>query len=239
MRNGRPIRVVLADDHTLFRQGLRTLLERFDHFQVVGEARDGEEAVLVARQTRPDVLLLDLRMPIMDGICVTRILAGKIRPLKILILSSFEDASLVAAAMRAGAAGFVAKRVDIDELVEIVKETVSGRTPLSPFLANLTAGEGQTSSMASAEVGNNCLTARERELLNLLAQGCTNGEIARTICMSSETVKARLKALFGKLQVRNRTQAAVVAVQCGMFGSSKRTVRRAQDRAAPGRFVGH
>ena len=133
----RRLRVVVADDHGLFRAGLCTLLRCHRRIQVVGEACNGEEAILMVREKRPDVLLLDLDMPILDGITVTRILNRHGRRPKIIFLTSYEDETKVATAMRVGADGYVTKRVDVGHLVEIIQGIVAGRPPVSPFLANL------------------------------------------------------------------------------------------------------
>lgn len=218
MREG-PIRVVVADDHRLFRQGLCALLSRSHDVEVVGEARDGEEAILVAREKRPDVLLLDLDMPILDGIAVTRMLTERGERIKVIILSTYED-ERVSLAMRVGAAGYVAKRVDLQELIAILKSTVAGKVPLSPFLSSLNLGANAEGQRAHGSQPGSLLTVREREVLRLLVQGYSNREIARTAFMSPDTVKAYLKAIFEKLQVRNRTQAAVVALQSGLLGTS-------------------
>jgi len=207
----RPIRAVLADDHRLVRQGLRFLLERSREVQVVGEADNGEEAILQVREKRPEVLLLDVGMPILDGIAVTRILSRRPDCPKILLLSSHEDDERIRAGMQAGAAGYVTKRVELMELIQIVKAAVSGRSLVSPYLANL----GLEFNVARERV--RLLTVKEREVLCLLVRGHANREIARQAHMSCDTVKAYLKSVFDKLQVRNRTQAAVSAMQAGVM----------------------
>jgi DNA-binding NarL/FixJ family response regulator len=214
MRSPAPIRVVVADDHRLFRQGLCMLLEKTRQVQVLGEACNGEEAVLLAREQRPDVLLLDVDMPIMDGITAARVLCRRPDAPKIVLLSSFEDDARIRAGMQAGAAGYVPKRVDALELVSILRGILSGHMPVSPFLANQTLEPGGFQDALGR------LTERERLVLRLLAEGWSNREISQKAYMSRDTVKVYLKSIFEKLSVRNRTQAAVLAVQAGLPGRS-------------------
>jgi DNA-binding NarL/FixJ family response regulator len=210
MRLPAPIRVVIADDHRLFRQGLCLLLEKTREVQVLGEASNGEEAVLQARERRPDVLLLDVDMPIMDGVSAAKVLARRPGAPKIVLLSSFEDDARIRAGMQAGAAGYVPKRVDVIELVSIMKGILSGNLPISPFLVNQALEPG-----GGAREAFRRLTERERLVLRLLAEGWSNREISQKAYMSRDTVKVYLKSIFQKLSVKNRTQAAVLAVQAG------------------------
>jgi DNA-binding NarL/FixJ family response regulator len=232
MKAHRPIRVVVADDHRLFRQGLCVLLGHSREVEVVGEAGNGEEAVLRVREKRPDVLLLDLDMPVLDGISVTRILARTPDRPKIVLLSSYEDDARVRSAMQAGAAGYVAKRVDAQELIMILKAIVSGVVPVSPFLANLALAPKVAQAPASH------LTAKEHEVLQFLAAGHSNSEIARRAYMSTDTVKAYLKSMFEKLQVRNRTQAAVAALEMGLVTRSQAPQPGGARPASPDRPTG-
>jgi DNA-binding NarL/FixJ family response regulator len=209
MRSHAPIRVVVADDHRLFRQGLCLLLEKTRQVKVLGEASNGEEAVLQAREKRPDVLLLDVDMPIMDGIAAAKVLTRRPDAPKIVLLSSFEDDTRIRAGMQAGAAGYVPKRVDALELVSILRGFLSGHMPVSPYLAN------QTLEPKGVQDAFGRLTERERLVLRLLAEGWSNREISQKAYMSRDTVKVYLKSIFGKLSVKNRTQAAVLAVQAG------------------------
>jgi DNA-binding NarL/FixJ family response regulator len=206
-----PIRLVVADDHRIFRQGLCALLSRVPDVVVVGEAANGEEAILRVREKKPDVLLLDLDMPILDGVAVLRVLARRPDRPKVVLLSSYEDDGHVRSAMQAGASAYVAKRVDLHELVLILKGVVTGTVLTSPYLANLALGPAPGSRERIAR-----LSPKEREVLVLLVEGSSNSEIAHKVYMSTDTVKAYLKSIFEKMKVRNRTQAAVVALQAGL-----------------------
>jgi len=218
-RNG-AIRLVIADDHRLFRDGLRALLRDARDVRVVGEARNGEEAVLVARRERPDILLLDLHMPVLDGIAVIRLLGKDPHRPRIVILSSDEEEVGVAAAMAAGADGYIAKRVDRDGLIDILKGTLSGNPPASPYLSNQLTPAANSGPAAGSNGGPEretaTLSAKERDVLRLLAQGYSNPQIAATVYLSRDSVKAYLKRIFDKLQVDNRTQAAVLALKMGL-----------------------
>ena len=210
MRLCRRIRVVVADDHQLFREGLCLLLKAFPDIEVVGEASNGEEAVLVVRKTKPDVVLLDLEMPVLDGLSVMRVLAkDTAMRTKVLLLSSYENDEYIRDAMRAGATGYVLKRVGGQELVSILKGAVYGNLPLSPFLRNLSIGNNSEKKSLEG------LTERERRVLDCLVVGYSNREIAKRTYISPDTVKLHLKNIFSKLKVRNRTQAAIVALQEG------------------------
>jgi DNA-binding NarL/FixJ family response regulator len=216
MRLTRRLRVVVADDHRVFRQGLCALLRQHKGVHFVGGVRNGEEAVLMVRKKHPDVLLLDLDMPVLNGISVARILSrSRARP-KIIFLTSYEEEAKVVAAMHAGADGYVTKRVDIDHLVEIMKDIMAGRAPVSPFLADLPLDSLRQSSDALVLAPS--LTGMERKVLRLVAQGLSNREIARSVYMSPDSIKVYLKSIFEKLNVRNRTQAAVLAFQMGLGG---------------------
>ena len=224
-RNG-PIRLVIADDHRLFRDGLRALLRDAREVRVVGEARDGEEAVLVTRRECPDILLLDLHMPILDGIAVIRLLCKDPRRPRIVILSSDEEEAGVAAAMAAGADGYIAKRVDRQGLIDILKGTLAGNPPASPYLTNQL-----TAAPTTPPAGHNGgavpeaspLSAKERDVLRLLAQGYSDPQIAANVYLSRDSVKAYLKRIFDKLQVDNRTQAAVLALKMGLIPATQAT----------------
>ncbi|WP_431901527.1 response regulator [Nonomuraea sp. bgisy101] len=199
------IQVLIADDHPVVRQGLRTFLDLQDDITVVGEAGDGEEAVSLVEALRPDVLLLDLKMPVLDGLGTLERLGGS--PTRILVLTSVSDRSDVGPAIRAGAAGFLYKDVDPNALVQAVRAVHGGQVLLAPEAA---------SAMMAAEAAQVPLTEREREVLRLIAAGRSNKEIARDLAVAEKTVKTHVSNVLMKLGVQDRTQAALYAVRHGL-----------------------
>jgi DNA-binding NarL/FixJ family response regulator len=208
------IRVLIADDHPVVRQGLQVLLSVQDDIAVVGAAADGAQAVALCAELTPDVLLLDLKLPVLDGVAVLRELrdrgeaVGRIRSL---VLTSAADQALVALALQAGAAGFLYKDVDPDALIRAVRSVHDGHTVLAPAAAGLlTTGPGRA---GAAVTGIGALTSREREVLALLAEGGSNREIARQLGVAEKTVKTHVSSILAKLGAADRTQAAVIAVR--------------------------
>jgi len=211
-----PIRTVIADDHKLFREGLHALLELEEGVEIVGEARDGEEAVLLARTLTPDVVLMDIDMPGMDGVLATSLIKETGLGVKVLMLSNHEDDARVSSAMKAGACGYVVKRVGMTDLVMILTSVMAGRTVVSPYLADMVLNERrkETHGAPATDFG---LTERELKVLGLLVRGYSNKEISNTIYISQDTVKVHLKHIFEKLGVDCRTKAAVKAIQYGVL----------------------
>lgn len=211
-----PIRTVIADDHKLFREGLHALLELEEAVEIVGEARDGEEAVLLARTLAPDVALMDIDMPGMDGVLATSLIKETGLGVKVLMLSNHEDDARVSSAMKAGACGYVVKRVGMTDLVMIMTSVMAGRTVVSPYLADMVLNERrkETHGAPATDFG---LTERELKVLGLLVRGYSNKEISNTIYISQDTVKVHLKHIFEKLGVDCRTKAAVKAIQYGVL----------------------
>lgn len=205
-----PITVLIADDHPVVRQGLGVLLGVQDDIEVVGEAADGREALAMTVEQDPDVLLLDLKLPVMDGIGVLRELRGRGLRARVLVLTSAIDADLVTLAMRAGAAGFLYKDVDPDALVRAVRSVHDGHTLLA---ADAAGSLLRPNAAAQAVRGVGALTSREREVLAQIADGRSNREIARLLHVSEKTVKTHVSAVLAKLGVADRTQAALVAVR--------------------------
>ncbi|MEV4159479.1 response regulator transcription factor [Nonomuraea dietziae] len=199
------IQVLIADDHPVVRQGLRTFLDLQDDITVVGEAADGAEAVALVEKLRPDVLLLDLKMPVLDGLGALERLNGG--PTRVLVLTSVSDRSDVGPAMRAGAAGFLYKDVDPNALVQAVRAVHGGQVLLAQEAA---------SAMLTAEAPPVPLTDREREVLRLIAAGRSNKEIARDLSVAEKTVKTHVSNVLMKLGVQDRTQAALYAVRHGL-----------------------
>ena len=204
------ITVLIADDHPVVRQGLRVLLSLEDDIEVVGEVGDGAEAVDLAAALVPDVILLDLKLPVLDGLGVLADLRDRGLPSHTLVLTSVADQASVTVAMRAGAAGFLYKDVDPDALVRAVRSVYDGNTVLAPEAAGSLVRAGARSA---AVAGLDALTAREREVLAQVAEGRSNREIARLLHMSEKTVKTHVSSVLAKLGVADRTQAALYAVR--------------------------
>jgi DNA-binding NarL/FixJ family response regulator len=205
------ITVLIADDHPVVRQGLQVLLSVQDDIVVVGAAAQGAEAVRLCEELEPDVLLLDLKLPVLDGVGVLRELAERGSAVRSLVLTSAADHVLVTLALQAGAAGFLYKDVDPDALIRAVRSVHDGNTLLAPEAAGVLMSPRRT----AAVTGIDALTHREREVLTLLADGRSNREIARLLHISEKTVKAHVSAVLAKLGVVDRTQAAVIAVRHG------------------------
>lgn len=214
------IRLVIADDQALVRAGLRLILETEDDLIVVAEASDGGEALSVIAAHRPDVVLMDVRMPGTDGITATRRLLAEhaVRqapPPPVLMLTTFEDDEVLWGAIEAGAAGFLLKDSPADDLVTAIRTTASGGSWLDPrvtprLLARLRAHPRSESD------GLDRLTSRESEVLVMMARGLTNNEIAGDLCVSERTVKSHIGSIFVKLDARDRTAAILVALRCGL-----------------------
>ncbi|MBO3682617.1 response regulator transcription factor [Streptomyces sp. 4503] len=206
------IRVLLVDDHQVVRRGLRTFLQVQDDIEVVGEASDGEEGVARAEELRPDVVLMDVKMPGLDGIEALRTLRGLDNPARVLIVTSFTEKRTVVPALRAGAAGYVYKDVDPEALARAIRSVHSGHVLLQPevALALLSQEEGGGQGRGGS------LTEREREVLALIADGRSNREIARALVLSEKTVKTHVSNILMKLDLADRTQAALWAVRHGI-----------------------
>ena len=212
------IRVVVADDQALVRAGLSTLLGAEPDIEVVGTAADGDEAVATARELRPDVVCMDIRMPGRDGISATRALCGPgvEDPVPVLVLTTFDIDDYLFGALEAGASGFLLKDADPAVLVQAVRSVAAGNGTLDDALTKRVLREvvdRRQTQPVSAGRGTNLLTARELEIVLLLAQGMSNDEIARELVLEQSTVKSHLARILPKLGVRSRLQAAVWAYQ--------------------------
>ena len=204
------IRILIADDHDVVRQGLHSFLALDPELQVVGEAQDGAEAVRLAREVRPDVVLMDLIMPEMDGIAATQIIRRELPDTEVVALTSvLEDASVVGA-IRAGAIGYLLKDTKVDELGRAIRGAAAGQVQLSPKAAARLVREVRAPDPAAA------LSEREVEVLRLLTRGWANKQIARDLVITEKTVKTHVSSILGKLGVQSRTQAALHAVRMGL-----------------------
>jgi len=212
------IRVLVADDHPMFRDGLRALVASVSDVEMVGEAATGEEAIALADELQPDVILMDIQMPGVNGIEATRSILQASPHIGVIVLTMFEDNDSVFAAMRAGARGYLLKGADQDEILRAIRAVASGEALFSPAIAQRLIG------FFSAEVTPVVrpfpeLTTREREVLDLVAQGLNNTEIADRLTVSAKTVRNHISNIFSKLQVADRAQAIVRAREAGLGAS--------------------
>jgi DNA-binding NarL/FixJ family response regulator len=215
------IRVLLADDQALVRTGFRLILSAEPGLEVVGEAADGRRVIELARRTRPDVVLMDIRMPILDGIEATRVLAGPASPdpVKVLILTTFDLDEYVVDALRAGASGFLLKDTPPEDLVRAIEIVASGDALLAPSVTRrlLERFAADRTGTAPQPEGIGELTDREREVMLLVARGLTNGEIADRLVLGETTVKTHVSRILSKLDLRDRVQIVVVAYEAGLI----------------------
>ena len=215
-RSAEPKRVVVADDHTLFRYGLKAMLANAEGFEVVGEAATGEEVVEKVAQTRPDVILMDIQMPGINGIEATRRVLEKYPSIGVVVVTMFEDDDSVFAAMRAGARGYVLKGADAEEVLKVVGAVAEGEAHFGPEIARRLMAYFSAPKPAAPSEAFPELTAREAELLDLIARGLNNAEIAKQLYVSQKTVRNHVSNIFLKLQVANRAQAIVRAREAGL-----------------------
>jgi two-component system, NarL family, response regulator LiaR len=209
------IQVLITDDHKVVRQGLRGFLELDPVLEVVGEAGNGEEAVAMARRLGPDVVLMDLLMPVMDGIEATREIRSELPEVEVVALTSvLEDAS-VTGAVKAGAIGYLLKTTDADELCEAIKAAAAGQVQLAPEAAARLMREMRAPENPEA------LTERETEVLELIARGKANKQIARELFIGEATIKSHVHSILSKLNVKSRTQAALYAVNVGLVPAAE------------------
>ncbi|CAL9394957.1 MULTISPECIES: response regulator [Streptomyces] len=210
-----PIKVLLVDDHQVVRRGLRTFLEVQDDIEVVGEAADGAQGVALAGELQPDVILMDVKMPGMDGVEALRRLREQDHRARVLVVTSFTEQRTVIPALRAGAAGYVYKDIDPDALAGAIRSVHAGHVLLQPEVAGALLSQEESGSGAG-RAGS--LTEREREVLGLIADGRANREIARALVLSEKTVKTHVSNILMKLDLADRTQAALWAVRHGLSG---------------------
>ena len=210
------IRVLIADDHSVVREGLRMFLGRDLELEVVGEAADGVEAVESARQLHPDVVLMDLLMPVMDGIAAISIIRNELPETEVIALTSVLESAAVVGAVRAGAIGYLLKDTQAPELRRMIKAAAAGQVQLSPQASAYLMREVRTPEKTEA------LTEREMEVLRLLVQGQSNKEIARALQIAEDTVKTHVKHILAKLGVQSRTQAVLGAIRLGLVSPEQR-----------------
>lgn len=210
------IRVLIADDHSVVREGLRMFLGRDPELEVVGEAADGVEAVESARQLHPDVVLMDLLMPVMDGIAAISIIRNELPETEVIALTSVLESAAVVGAVRAGAIGYLLKDTQAPELRRVIKAAAAGQVQLSPQASAYLMREVRTPEKTEA------LTEREMEVLRLLVQGQSNKEIARALQIAEDTVKTHVKHILAKLGVQSRTQAVLGAIRLGLVSPEQR-----------------
>ena len=209
------IRVAIVDDETLIREGLAALLALMPEIQVVAQGSNGQEALRIAEQYSPDVILLDVRMPGINGVAVTRWLREHHSPVRVLLLSTFPYDKYVIEGLRAGASGYLLKRTDPDRLLDAIRAVAAGKSVIDPavteqVIAHLRKGEGMP-------VFHERLTDRERQVLRLVVEGASNAEIATILGVSEGTIKNHVSHILGKLGARDRTHAARLAIEWGLL----------------------
>jgi NarL family two-component system response regulator LiaR len=213
MSDEHPIQVLLVDDHRMVREGLAVFLQVSDEFALAGQAEDGAEAVELCERLRPDVVLMDLKMPHMDGATATRLITERYPETKVIALTSFQEEGLVQSALQAGAIGYLLKNVTAESLGDAIRSAVAGRPTLAPEAAQDLVRSATREPSPGAD-----LTPRERDVLRLMAQGLNNKEIARDLVVSSSTVKFHVSRILGKLAATSRTEAVAIALKHQLVG---------------------
>jgi DNA-binding NarL/FixJ family response regulator len=216
------VRVVLADDQPLVRAGLRMLIADTPDIDVIGEAGSGAEAVRLARDADPDVVVMDIRMPGMDGIEATQLIIGSEARARVLVLTTFDDDEYVYAALRAGASGFLVKDMALDDILSAIRVVAAGDAMIAPGVTRRLIAEfagRPRSGLKGRDLEG--ITEREREVLTLIGRGLSNGEIADSLCISMATAKTHVARLLAKLGARDRVQLVITAYEAGLVSPSR------------------
>jgi len=214
------IRILIVDDHTLFRSGIKLALQRHEEIEVVGEAGDGLEGIKRAKQLKPDVVLLDLHMPGTSGLEALRVLAEDVPETQVIMLTVSEDTEDLLETLRAGARGYLLKNIDTEFLLGSIQRAARGESVMSPIIAQKLADSLRAPPKeytAITEVNPDKLSPREREIIVMLAHGASNKEIARVLNLSESTIKIHVQGILRKLHIAKRVQAAVYAVEHGLI----------------------
>jgi DNA-binding NarL/FixJ family response regulator len=211
---GAMIRVLLVDDQTIIRQGIKSLLESQSDFKVVGDGSNGEEAITQVEILQPDVVLMDVRMPTMDGVAATKVITARFPQVKVLILTTFDDDEYITQGMKFGAKGYLLKDTPLEPLANAIRSVHAGHTHLGPGLLEkiiTPVSDSTSSNTPSVPIGFAELTPREKEVLRLIASGASNREIAQSLFIAERTVKNHVTNILMRLNLRDRTQAAILA----------------------------
>ena len=203
-----PIRVLLVDDHTMVRRGLATFLMAFDDLELAGEAASGDVAIQLCAQVQPDVILMDIMMPGMDGVAATRAIRQQFPTVQVVALTSFKEEGMIQGVLQAGAIGYLLKDVSAEELAQAIRAAHAGRATLSPE-----ATQALVRAVSQPPVPGNDLTGREKEVLTLMVEGYSNTQIAEKLVVSPSTVKSHVSNVLSKLGVGSRTEAVALAVR--------------------------
>lgn len=211
------IRILLADDHALLRQGTAELLQHEPDFEIVGQAGDGLEAVRMAHEARPDIVIMDVRMPVLSGIDATRQLQRELPKVRVLVLTAYDDDQYVFSLLQAGASGYLLKTAPASELIRSIRQVQVGESPLSPAIARKVVARLNASASPTAQeaASPEALTPRELEILQFLAQGMNNRDIAEALYISDRTVQTHLTNIFAKMQVSSRLEAVLKGIRMG------------------------
>jgi DNA-binding NarL/FixJ family response regulator len=211
------IRLILVDDQNLIRRGLRALLSTDPELEVIGEGDNGQDALDLVATLQPDIVLMDIRMPVMDGVVATREICQQFPQIKVLVLTTFDDREYVSQALQAGSSGYLLKDTPFEELTQAIRLVYKGYTQIGPGLAHKVLAQPSPQTTLPVSDGWEELTPRETEIIQLIAQGSSNREIAQALFIAEKTVKNRITNILSQLDLRDRTQLAIVALQKGII----------------------